>query len=96
MRATVRLGWVRSVSADVTSRKVIITKNGEQTTIDVGPEVSEYVLEVEASSSVQFQTIVTDSEGKEATSETYSFVLGDLVPPQPDTGLFHEVLGLVG
>ncbi len=95
MKATVRLGWVRSVSADVTSRRVIITKNGEQTTIDVGPEVSEYVLEVEASSSVQFQTIVTDSEGKEATSETYSFVLGDLVPPQPDTGLFHEVLGLV-
>lgn len=92
--ATVKLGWERSVSADVTSRVVTITKDGETTTIDVGPEVSEYVLEVEALKSVAFNTTVFDSEGNETTMETYSFTLGDLTPPQPDTNPFHEVLSV--
>lgn len=92
--ATVKLGWTRSVSPDVTSRQIVITKDGEQTTIDVGAEVSEYVLEVEASKSVTFHTTVFDSEGNSTSMESYSFTLGDLEAPQPDTNPFHEVLSV--
>lgn len=90
--ATVKIGWSRSPSADVVSRKLELTKNGETTTIDLGPEVSEYTIEVAALGAVQFRTTVFDSEGNEATSEVYTFTLGDLEAPQPDTGLFHEVV----
>lgn len=94
MKASIRLFWTRSASADIASRKITITKNGETTVLEVGPEVNEYVLDVDASSSVVFLTEVTDSEGRTATSEAYSFTVGDLVPPQPDTGLGHEVLAV--
>lgn len=93
--ATVRIGWVRSVSTDVVSRKIDITKDGVGLdTIEVGPEVSEYHLDIEATGSVQVKTTVIDSEGLQTVSDTYSFVIGDLVNPQPDTGFFHEILSV--
>lgn len=92
--ANVKLSWTRSPSADVASRKIVITKNGEETTLEFGPEVSDYTLDVPAMGSLQFKTIVLDSEGKTATSETYSFTLGDLEDPVPDTNLFHEILSV--
>lgn len=92
--ADVRLGWTRSISNDITSRIITITKNGEETKIEVGPEVSEYVLEVQASTSVTFKTEVIDSENKVVSSELYSFTVSDLVDPQPDTDLFHEIIAV--
>lgn len=92
--ADVRLSWIRSPSADVTARRIRVTKNGEETVYDVGPEVAEYAIEVPASSSVTFRTEVLDSEGNVATSEVASFSVGDLESPLPDTGLFHEIVGV--
>lgn len=92
--ANVKISWVRSPSADVTSRKIEVTKNGEVTTLDLGPEVSDYVLDVEALGAVTVKTTVFDSEGQQATSDTYSFTLGDLEAPLPDTNFFHEVLSV--
>ncbi len=92
--ADVKLSWQRSVSADINSRKIVITKNGESTTVEVGPEVDSYTLEVSASSTVSFNTVVTDTEGNEVSSETYSFTIPDLEAPQPDTNLFHEITGV--
>jgi len=91
--ADVKLTWVRSPSADITTRNVEITVNGQTTTVSLGPEVSDYTIEVSARSTVQFRTTVYDSEGNEASSETYTFTIGDLEAPVPDTGLFHEVVG---
>lgn len=92
--ADVKLSWQRSVSSDVTSRRIVIRKNGEETTVEVGPEVDQYTLEVQAQSSVSFHTVVVDGEGNEVSSETYSFNLGDLELPQPDTVLMHEVIAI--
>ena len=92
--ADVKLSWVRSPSADVNKRRITVTKNGETTVTDLGAEVSEYVIEVHAMGVVTFKTEVFDNEGRSAVSETYTFTLGDLVPPQPDTGLFHDVVGV--
>lgn len=92
--ADVKLSWVRSPSADVVSRTIEVTINGQTTTADVGPEVEQYMIEVSASGSVQFKTTVKDAEDQVVSSEVYSFTVGDLEAPQPDTGLLHEIVGI--
>lgn len=92
--ATVSISWIRSPSADVSERQLIVTKDGETTTYDVGPEVSDYQIDVEASKSISFKTIVKDSEGLTATSETATFTVGDLEAPLPDTGLTADIVSV--
>lgn len=92
--ADVKLYWTKSVSTDVAKVDVYTTINGTETHTEVGPEVQEILVEVAAMGVVSFRVVVTDTEGKTTTSETYTFTLGDLVPPQPATGLGHEVTGV--
>ena len=93
--ASVVLGWNRSPSSDVVSQSINITINGNtDTSIEVGAEVQSYQLEVDAKSSVSFSIKSFDAEGKVATSEVYSFTLGDLEAPLPATNLFHEIVGI--
>ncbi len=90
--ADIKLSWQSSVTP-INSRKIIITKNGETETIDVPLEITAYMLVVPALGVVSFQTIVTDEDGSSA-SELYTFSVGDLELPQPDTNLFHEIIGV--
>jgi hypothetical protein len=90
----VKVSWTRSPSADIASRKVAVTTNGTTTTYDVGPEVSEMVLEVKASATVQVQTIVYDSEGNQAASEIATFTAGDSRSPLPDTDFQFTPIGV--
>jgi hypothetical protein len=92
--ADVKLSWAKSPSADVSGVKVVVTNDGSETTTDFGPEVEELLIVVAATKSVQFKVVVTDSEGLTATSETYTFTLGDLEAPQPATNLRHEVVAI--
>ncbi len=92
--ADIRLGWKKSASADIKAVKLVVTNDGTETTFDLGPEVEEFKVVVSASKNCHFQVITFDSEGLSATSEVYSFTLGDLEAPLPATGLFHEVLGI--
>ncbi len=92
--ADVRLGWVKSPSTDVKKVTVIVTKDGTETTTEVGPEVQEIQIVVEALKSVQFKVVVENTDGLTATSDVYSFTLDSLESPQPVTGLFHEVIGI--
>ncbi len=92
--ADVKLSWVKSPSADVSKVKAVVSNDGSETTTEFGPEVEQFTIVVAASKSVQFKVIVTDTEGLEATSETYTFTLGDLTAPQPASNLFHEVVGI--
>ncbi len=62
--------------------------------VDLGPEVDSYVLAVAAKGVVSFKTVVVDLEGNEVSSSDYSFTLGDLELPQPDTLLHHDVVGV--
>jgi len=71
--ADVKLKWTRSPNSDVTSRKLNVTINGETNSYDVGPEVSEYMIEVQALGTVQFNTTIFDNEGNEVSSETATF-----------------------
>ena len=92
--ADVRLGWSPSVSSDVVEQLVKLTVDGLPREITLTREVSELMIQVEASTGVQFSVTSVDSEGNETASEIYTFALGDLVPPQPATGLFHEVVAV--
>ncbi len=92
--ADVKLGWLKSPSADIGKVKVVVTNDGTETTSEFGPEVESVQIVVKAMGAVQFKVIVFDTEGKQATSETYSFNLGDLEDPLPATNLFHEVLAV--
>lgn len=92
--ADIRLGWTRSPSTDVTKQVVLVTIDGAETTAEVGPDIQEWMITVNASKSVQFKVDSYDSEGNHTVSEVYSFVLGDLEAPQPATGLFHEVVAV--
>ncbi len=92
--ADIKLGWTKSASADVSRVEVVVTKDGTSTTTEVGPEVESFQIEVEAMGAASFTVITYDSEGLQATSDLYSFTLGDLTAPQPATSLFHTVLGV--
>lgn len=92
--ADVRLGWTKSPSADVSKVQVVVTNNGTESTVEGGPEVEELMVVVQPLGAVQFKVVTFDSEGNQATSETYAFTLGDLEAPLPATGLFHEVVGV--
>jgi hypothetical protein len=92
--ADVKLGWIKSPSADVHHAQVVTTINGSETTVEVGPEVEEIQIEVQASSSVQFRVVTFDNEGNQSTSEVYSFSLGDLEAPVPASNLFHQGLAV--
>ena len=92
--ADVKLGWSPSVSADVVSQIVHFTVGGNPREVTLTREVSELLIEVDASTGVQFYVVSIDSEGQESSSEVYTFVLGDLQPPVPATGLFHEVVAV--
>ena len=92
--ADVKLFWTKSPSADVTTRTIDVTINGDTQTVEVGPEVESYMIEVSASGTVQFNTVVKDTEGNEVSSEVYTFTLSDLEAPQPDTALGHTIVGI--
>jgi hypothetical protein len=93
--ADVKLSWVASVSTDVVKNILSVSiDGGEPTVSELTPEVVSAVIEVNAESSVVFSVTTVDREGMEAVSETYTFTLGDLVAPQPVTGLFHEVVAV--
>lgn len=92
--ADVKLSWTKSATADIKKVSVVVSNNGTETTADFGPEVESFNIVVQASSSVNFKVVVTDSEGLTATSSVYSFTLSDLEAPQPATNLKHEVVGI--
>lgn len=92
--ADVRLGWLPSVSTDVVEQVVHFSVDGNSREVTMTREVSELMIEVDALSSVQFFVVSKDAEGVEVSSEVYTFVIGDLEPPQPATGLFHEVVAV--
>lgn len=92
--ADIKLKWKKSPSADVSRVDVVVTNDGATTTAVVGPEVESYAIEVKARGVVSFKVVTYDAEGYEATSETYSFSLGDLDAPLPATQLGHEVIGV--
>jgi len=92
--ADVKLGWSPSVSLDVVKQVVAFSVNGAPREVELTRDVQELVIEVAASSSVQFTVTTVDSENQAVSSEVYNFVLGDLEPPQPATGLFHEIIAV--
>lgn len=92
--AMVRLSWTKSPSMDIDRVELRVVINGNETLTTFGNEIEEFVTEINANSNVSFSLKVFDSEGKEASSETYTFGLGDLENPLPPTNLFHEVLSV--
>lgn len=92
--ADVKLSWSPSVSTDVVKQVVAFSVNGQPREVELSRDVKELMIEVNSSSSVQFTVTTIDEEGQAVASEVYSFVLGDLEPPQPATGLFHEVVAV--
>lgn len=92
--ADVKLSWTKSPSLDLQKVEVVVNNGGTETTTELGPEVQEFMIVVQASGAVQFKIVTYDTEGLKATSETYSFTLGDLEVPLPATNLFHEVVAV--
>lgn len=93
--ATVKLGWKASVSTDVVKRVLTLAIDGQdEQKIELDAGTVEYTITVQASSSVHFRTTVFDAEGMSTDSVIYDFVIGDLTAPQPDTDLYHEIIGI--
>ena len=93
--ADIKLSWKRSPSSDIKSVKVVFSANGSETTVDTeSPDVQELAVTVSANSNCSFKIVTTDNEGLVATSEVYSFNLGDLEAPLPATNLSHVVVAI--
>ncbi len=95
MLAKIRLFWKRSVTSGPLTRKLTVSNNGETIVVELPIELEEYQIEVKAFGVVVFSTEVTDDEGMVTSSATFSFTLGDLTAPQPDTDLGFEILEIV-
>lgn len=92
--ADIKLMWSKSPSSDIDRVNIVVTNNGTETTTELGPEVEDFAIVVQASGAASFKIVTFDTEGKQATSELYSFTLGDLEDPLPATNLTHEVMGI--
>jgi hypothetical protein len=92
--ADVKLGWTKSPSADVSKVEISVTINGAETKTEIDPAAESFMVVVRAGGVVSFTIATFDSEGNQATSEVYTFTLGDLESPLPATNLFHEVVGV--
>ena len=92
--ASVRLSWTRSPSSDVTMQKINVTINGDVKTIEIGPEVESYQLDINASSAVSFDVVSIDDDANVVSSEVYNFRISDLEAPLPATILFHEIVSI--
>jgi hypothetical protein len=91
--ADVKLLWTRSPSGNVSKVEVETTVNGNTTKVDLSPEVESLQITVAAKSTVSFKVITYgDDPNDVATSETYTFTLGDLEAVLPATMLGHEVV----
>lgn len=92
--ANVRLFFVPSVSVDIVKRVLKVRADQSAMEVNLPLAATEHVLQVKASTNLQFSTLVTDSEGKTVESMVYSTTIGDLTDPLPDTGLGHEILSV--
>jgi hypothetical protein len=95
MLAKIRLKWKRTVSTGSLTRKLTVTNDGETIVVDLPIEVEEYFIDVKASKTFSFQTEVKDDEGLVVSSTFFTFTLGDLIAPQPDTELGFEIVSIV-
>lgn len=92
--ATVRVFWNRSVSPDIVKLEVEVNNGGVVTTTTTGPETEELIVKVRAQTTCTVVVKATDLDGKVAVSEVYARTLGDLVDPQPVTGLGSEIISI--
>lgn len=90
-RADVKLFWTKSPSADVDRVELAVTIDGTEQVYNLGSEVQELMIEVDAGKSVSFRVDTFDAEGNKAQSSVATFTLGDLEAPLPATGLGYEV-----
>lgn len=94
MVGVIKLSWKKSPSLDIERVNIVVNNDGTETTTEVGPEVQDFMIEVGANKTCSFKIVSFDTEGKQATSESYTFTLGDLVDPLPATDLSHEVVSV--
>lgn len=92
--ASVKLSWKKSVSADAVSQQVVTVVDGAAATVTLDAVAESVTVDVLARAAVRFKVVTLDAEGLSASSDEYSFVLGDLEAPQPATGLGHQVLSV--
>ncbi len=92
--ADVKLNWKKSISADIEKVVLTVTVDGTETVTELGKDVEEFMIVMNANGTCQFSVDTFDSEGLHTTSTVYTFTLGDLEAPQPATDLFHEVVGV--
>lgn len=92
--ADVRLGWTKSPSPNIVKQTVKVWVDGNESSVDAGPEIESVTITAKAFSTIRFQVVVRNSDGLEATSVDYSITLDSLENPQPATGLFHDILAV--
>lgn len=92
--ADVKLTWTKSVSADIERVEIRVTQNGTETLTELGPEVEQFMIEAGPHASVAFAIDTYDAEGNKATSQVYTFTLGDLEMPLAATNLSHEITAI--
>jgi hypothetical protein len=92
--ATLRLHWVKSPSMDIDRVELRVNVNGSETITTLSGDTEEFTTEVSANSVISFDLKVFDTEGKEATSQTFTKGIGDLEDPLPPTDLGIDILAV--
>jgi hypothetical protein len=79
----------------ITGRKILITKDGGTTTIDLTPGDLSYTLLLEGEKTIEVRTAVVDAAGNESLSDVFIFTTPDLEAPLPDTNFSVDFQGVV-
>ena len=93
-KATVLLGWTRSVSEDISKVVVKINNDNVLSQVEVGPEVESIQITCKAQTTLIFSVVSIDVDGVSSESTVYNFTFGDLVTPVPAQNLHHEILSV--
>jgi hypothetical protein len=96
--AIVQFNWVKSVSTDVVTQSLKVTVLGQDTpvvNVVLEPSVETFgPIELPEKVQVHVQIVVNDGS-YDSIPATLDFALGDLITPEPVTGLSYQIVDKV-
>lgn len=87
-----KLTWKRSTSEDVSRQLVKIVNDGEESSMELAPDIEELAVSVAAGKDFSFK-VVSVRDFVESESADHAFTCPSLEPPEPATELSHELTG---
>lgn len=92
--ADMKLFWTRSVGMKIPKQVIEYTLDGNTKTLEIGPEVESFTLEMRANKSGRYKVTTYSEDGQPTVSDEVTFQTGDLETVPPATGLGSAITAI--